>query len=67
MSDKAYKVIEIVGTSDVSVSHAVDTAYKKASESLHGLRWFEVKEIRGFFEDDKPHFQVTMKVGFKLD
>ena len=67
MPNKTYKIIELVGTSDVSISQAVENAYRKASETIKNLRWFEVVETRGYFEDGKPHFQVTMKVGFRLE
>lgn len=67
MPQNTYKKIEIVGTSENSIEDAIQNAYKKASESIHKLRWFEVDEIRGNFENDKPHFQVTMKVGFRLE
>jgi len=67
MPDNTYKKVEIVGTSVESIEQAVQNAYEKAKESIHKLRWFEVSEIRGNFENDKPHFQVTMKVGFRLE
>lgn len=67
MPERTYKKIEIVGSSSESIEDAVNNAYKKASESIHNLRWFEVKEIRGNFEGGKPLFQVTMMVGFRLD
>lgn len=67
MPERTYKKIEIVGSSNESIEDAVNNAYKKASESIHNLRWFEVQEIRGNFENGRPHFQVTMKVGFRLD
>jgi len=40
----------------------------RASETLHNLDWFEVTGMRGRIEDDGLcHFQVTVKVGFRLD
>ena len=36
--------------------------------SLRNLGWFEVTDIRGHLEDGAvAHYQVTMKVGFRLD
>ena len=68
MPDKTYKKIEIVGVSDQSIEKAIENAHAKASQSIHNLRWFEVQEIRGnFVELDKPLYQVTLKVGFRLD
>ncbi len=67
MPDNTYKKVEIVGTSSESIEQAIKNAYEKAKGSIHKLRWFEVSEIRGNFENDMPHFQVTMKVGFRLE
>ncbi|MDD0853599.1 dodecin family protein [Halobacteriovorax sp. GB3] len=67
MPDHTYKKVEIVGASHESIESAVQNAYEKASQSIHKLRWFEIQEIRGNFEDGKPLYQVTMKVGFRLD
>ena len=40
----------------------------RAAESLRNLEWFEVTEIRGHLQDGAVgHFQVSMKVGFRLD
>ena len=67
MPNKTYKKIEIVGVSETSISEAIQNAAKKAGESIRNLDWFEVGEIRGYFKDDKPVFQVTIKAGFRLE
>ena len=68
MSEKVYKKIDVVGCSPVSIEKAVEAAVAKASESLHGLSWFELKEVRGAVKDGKPsEWQVTLQLGFKLD
>ena len=68
MSDHTYKKVEIVGTSTENIESAVNNALKKASESIHSMRWFEVKEVRGNIDKDHvDHWQVTMLVGFTLD
>lgn len=65
---KAYKKIEIVGISEKSLSGAIDHAIEKARDSLHGLAWFEVAEMRGRIEDGKvSEYQATVRIGFKLD
>ena len=67
MAGKTYKVIELVGTSDVGVTEAINEAVGKAAESLKGLDWFEVSQIRGQIEDQKvAWFQVDLKVGFRV-
>jgi flavin-binding protein dodecin len=68
MSSSTYKKIELVGTSPNSYADATRNAIEKASETLHGLSWFEVAELRGAIKDGKvAEFQVTLKVGVKLD
>lgn len=67
MSDNVYRVTEIVGTSTDSSDAAVRNAIARASKTLQNLDWFEVVETRGHIEDGAvAHFQVTVKVGFKL-
>ena len=68
MADNVYSVSEIVGSSSVSIDDAIKGAIARASKTLHNLDWFEVTNIRGHIEDDRlGHFQVTLKVGFRLD
>lgn len=68
MSDHIYKKIELVGSSTEGSDQAIENAVAKAAESVHNLRWFEVKEIRGHIDDQKiKHWQVTVKIGFTLD
>ena len=68
MSNPVHKKVEVVGTSEKSFSDAVNNAIEKASESLHGLEWFEVLELRGRAGKNKvKQFQATLKIGFKLD
>ena len=68
MSDKTYKMVEIVGTSGESFARAADGAVQKASKTLRNLDWFEVVEMRGAGRDGKiDQYQVTLKVGFRLD
>lgn len=68
MSDNIYRVTEIVGTSTESSDDAVRKAIARASTTLTNLDWFEVVETRGHIENGAiAHFQVTVKVGFKLE
>ena len=68
MSDNVYSISEIVGSSTESIDDAVKGAVSRASRTLHNLDWFEVTGIRGRVEDDgRCQFQVTVKVGFRLD
>ncbi|NKZ09182.1 dodecin [Actinomadura latina] len=68
MTDRTYRVTEIVGTSPESVETAIRNGVRRASQTLRHLDWFEVTEVRGQIEDGEvAHFQVTMKVGFRLE
>ena len=68
MSEHIYSVSEIVGSSSEGVDDAIKGAIGRASKTLHNLDWFEVSDIRGRIEDNaRCHFQVTLKVGFRLD
>ncbi len=63
-----YKLTEIVGTSTVSFAEAVKDGVKRASKTLRNMSWFEVVEERGMIKDGQvAEFQVTIKIGFKLD
>ena len=68
MTDHVYKLVEIVGSSKTSIEDAIHQAVARASQTLDNLRWFEVVQTRGHIRDGKvDHFQVTLKVGFRLE
>jgi len=68
VSNRTYRLTEIVGTSPEGIDQAVRNGVARASESLRHIDWFEVSDIRGYVRDGAvDHFQVTMKVGFRLE
>lgn len=68
MSEHSYKIVELVGSSETSIEDAISGAIAKASQTLRALEWFEVVETRGHIADGKvAHYQVTLKVGFRLE
>jgi flavin-binding protein dodecin len=68
MPDHVYKVVELVGSSDESVTKAIDKAITKAAQTIRHLGWFEVVQVRGHIENGKvAQYQVTMKAGFRLE
>jgi flavin-binding protein dodecin len=68
MAENVYAISEIVGSSSESVDDAIRGAVARASQTLRHLDWFEVSQIRGRIDDKQTcHFQVTLKVGFRLD
>ena len=63
-----YKITELVGTSPISFAEAVRAAVSEASKTLRHMDWFEVVEERGSIADGKvAEFQVTVKIGFKIE
>ena len=68
MTNRTYRVTEIVGTSTEGVDDAVRNGIRRASQTLRHLDWFQVTEVRGHIADGEvEHFQVGMKVGFRLE
>ncbi len=63
-----YKMTELVGTSSHSFDEAVKDAVSRASKTIRHMGWFEVVDQRGLIKDGQvAEFQVTIKVGFKLE
>jgi dodecin len=69
MTDHVYKSVEITGSSPAGVDEAIERAIAKASETLRNLDWFEVCSVRGQIGEDGrvAHYQVTLKIGFRLE
>ena len=68
MSAHVYKITEMVGSSSKSSDDAIEQAIAKAAKTVRNLDWFEVVETRGHIVDGKiGHYQVKIKIGFRLD
>ncbi len=68
MANRTYRLSEIVGTSEEGIDAAIRNGIARAGETLRHLDWFEVTQVRGFIADGQvDHFQVSMKVGFRLE
>lgn len=68
MSEHVYKKLELVGSSKESIQDAVRNAVAAAGKTVKNLEWFEVTETRGHIENGEvAHFQVVVKVGFRVD
>jgi flavin-binding protein dodecin len=68
MSEHVYKMIELVGSSAVGTDAAIQNAIARASQTVKHIDWFQVIEQRGHVENGKiAHYQVTLKVGFRLE
>lgn len=63
-----YKIVEIVGTSPQSFAEAVKAAVTEAGKTIRHMDWFEVVDQRGRIANGAvAEFQVTLKIGFKLE
>jgi flavin-binding protein dodecin len=68
MADHVYKLVELVGSSTTGTDDAIRNAIQTASQTIRHIDWFEVVETRGHVKDDQiAHFQVTLKVGFRIE
>ncbi|CAG2154290.1 dodecin [Cupriavidus plantarum] len=68
MSNHTYKLVEIVGTAPDGTDAAIRNAISKANETIKHIDWFEVVETRGHVVDGAvAHFQVTVKIGFRVN
>ena len=62
-----YKKIEIIGSSSTSIEEAIENALAECAKSVRNMDWFEVVDTRGHIENGKVgHYQVTLKIGFRL-
>ena len=68
MSNHVYKLLELTGSSAISIEDAVQNALAKANETVRNIHWFTITETRGHVVDGKvAHWQVSMKLGFTLE
>ena len=68
MTDKTYKIIEMVGTSSKSSADAIKNAITRAAQTVRNLDWYEVIQSRGSIDNGiVASFQVTLKIGFRLE
>lgn len=68
MANHVYKLVEIVGTSTTGTDDAIRNAIETSAKTLRHIDWFQVTETRGHVADGKiAHYQVTLKVGFRLE
>jgi dodecin len=68
VSDATYRIIEITGTSTDGVTEAMQNGVARATKTLRNVDWIEVDGIRGHIAEGKiAHYQVTLKLGFRMD
>lgn len=68
MGNHVYKLLELTGSSSVSIEEAVSNAIAKAHETVRNIQWFTITETRGHVVEGKVvHWQVSLKIGFTLE
>ena len=68
MDNSVYKVIELVGTSEVSWEEAAKNAIETASKSLKNLRVAEVNKLDLKIEDSKVvAYRTRVTLSFKYE
>jgi flavin-binding protein dodecin len=67
MDGRTFKMIELVGVSEISYDDAATQAIARASRTLDGLSWYKVTDLRGLIRDSEvAEYQVTLQLGFRL-
>ena len=68
MADSVYKIIELVGTSDVSWEEAAKNAVEAAGKSLKNLRIAEITKLDMKVEDGKVvAYRARVHLSFKYE
>ena len=68
MTDSVYKVVELVGSSDVSWEDAAKNAVETAGKSLKNLRIAEINKLDMVIEDGKvAAYRARVSLSFKYD
>jgi len=66
MSESVYKIIELVGTSDVSWEKAAENAVLRASRTLRDLRVAEISKLDMTVKDGKvEYYRARVTLSFK--
>ena len=68
MSESVYKVVELVGTSDISWEKAAENAVLTASKSLRDLRVAEITKLDMTVKDNKvASYRARVTLSFKYE
>ena len=68
MTERVYKVIQLVGTSEESWEKAAAAAINRASQTLRDIRVARIIEQDIHVESGKPHtYRVKLELSFKYE
>jgi dodecin len=63
-----YKYIDIVGTSETSITDAVNNAFKEASKTVKNIQWGEMGKVTFRLDtEQKIEYQAEVRIGFKIE
>ncbi len=63
-----YKYIDIVGTSETSITDAVNNAFKEASKTVKNIQWGEMGKVTFRLDNEqKIEYQAEVRIGFKIE
>ena len=63
-----YKYIDIVGTSNISITDAVNNAFKEAAKTVKNIQWGEMGKVTFRVEEEqKIEYQAEVRIGFKVE
>ena len=62
------KVVEIVGTSNVSFAKAAENAVAEAAKTLHGMEWARVAELEMKLDNQRiVEYRATTRIYFNVE
>jgi dodecin len=69
VSERTYKLTNLIGESPESIEAAVQTALTTSAEEVRGQDWIEIKDIRANVNEDGTvdRWQVEMRVAFAVE
>ena len=69
MTNRTYRVTEIVGTSSEGLEHAIHNGVERAAKTLRNVRgaWIKEQHVRCDNTGKISEYQVNMMVTFVLD
>ena len=63
-----YKYIDIVGTSQSSITDAVNNAFKEASKTIKNIQWGEMGKVTFKLDtEQKIEYQAEVRIGFRIE
>ena len=63
-----YKYIDIIGTSEKTITDAVNNALKEAAKTVKNIQWGEMGKVTFRVDgNQKIEYQTEVRIGFKVE